>query len=52
MVRNIADNFNRLSRVHERFIRQTTDGRRSLKIDMTSMASVAVCDKPPSLPQT
>jgi len=25
--RNIAENFNRLSRVHERYRRQTTDGR-------------------------
>jgi len=26
--RNIAENFNRLSRVHERYRRQTTDDRR------------------------
>jgi len=26
-VPNIAENFNRLSRVHERYRRQTTDGR-------------------------
>jgi len=25
--KNIAENFNRLSRVHERYRRQTTDGR-------------------------
>jgi len=25
--RNIAENFNRLSRAHERYRRQTTDGR-------------------------
>jgi len=25
--RNIAENYNRLSRVHERYRRQTTDGR-------------------------
>jgi len=28
--RDTADNFNRLSRVHERYRRQTTDGRRHI----------------------
>ena len=49
--RNIAENFNRLSRVHERY-RQTTDGRQhianSLKILLYKIYKYNIGDLPKS----